>query len=346
MLNYETLLSSYDDKLTLMQWLKKVEAALKDASAVSFNVNKRGDATLTFSVVFEDGSELETAPIILQQGESVQAATIRNGHLILTLTNGDELDAGDLGGVSGFSINASQHLIVTYQNGTTQDLGAIFTGDVTLAGNLTAVGVYATGTGVKTSVISQDVSSGIDVFASVVSLNNGLEAQGTIASDTSVKTPVLTSDEDEISAQKPVVEVMTGYSFEATAAGAGLTMDLNYVGVAKNGNKLTIVLALDLTRTGTIAASQRIGVLTIPASVANKLVPSSIGQGLYLDMKLAQAFYDESYAPASIVYFCNKATGSSITFNLKVQGLSALTQDVKYTIRLEQTFLLSENLAA
>ena len=183
MLNYETLLSSYDDKLTLMQWLKKVEAALKDASAVSFKVNKRGDATLTFSVVFEDGSELETGPITLQQGESVQAATITNGHLILTLTNGDELDAGDLGGVSGFSIDASQHLIVTYQSGRTQDLGAIFTGDVTLTGDLTAVGVHATGTGVKTSVISQDVSSGIDIFASVVSLNNGLEAQGTIKAD-------------------------------------------------------------------------------------------------------------------------------------------------------------------
>ena len=140
MINYETLLSSYDDKLTLMQWLKKVEEALKDASAVSFKVNKRGDATLTFSVLFEDGSELETGPIILQQGESVQAATIRNGHLILTLTNGGELDAGDLGAVSGFSINASQHLIVAYQNGTTQDLGAIFTGNVNITGALAVTG--------------------------------------------------------------------------------------------------------------------------------------------------------------------------------------------------------------
>ena len=96
MLNYETLLSSYDDKLTLMQWLKKVEAALKDASAVSFKVNKKGNATLTFSIVFEDGSEIESGEIVLQQGESVESAAIVNGHLILTLTNGDELDAGQL----------------------------------------------------------------------------------------------------------------------------------------------------------------------------------------------------------------------------------------------------------
>ena len=143
MLNYDTIISSYDDKLTLMQWLKKVEYALKNASAVSFNVNQRGNATLTFSVVFEDGSEIETGPIVLQQGESVESAAIVNGHLILTLTNGDTLDAGDLGGVSSFSIDGSQHLIVHYQNGTTQDLGAIFTGNVSISGNLAVSGTLS-----------------------------------------------------------------------------------------------------------------------------------------------------------------------------------------------------------
>jgi len=110
MLNYETLLSSYDDKLTLLQWLKKIEAALKDASAVSFKVNKKGDATLTFSIVFEDGSELESGEIVLQQGESVQSAAIVNGHLILTLTNGDQLDAGVL--FSG-NVNIAGNMIVS-----------------------------------------------------------------------------------------------------------------------------------------------------------------------------------------------------------------------------------------
>ena len=96
MINYETILSAYDDKLTLMQWLKKVEKALNEAAATSFKVNKKGSATISFSIVFEDGSELESGDIILQQGESVAAARIENGHLILTLTNGDELDAGNL----------------------------------------------------------------------------------------------------------------------------------------------------------------------------------------------------------------------------------------------------------
>lgn len=125
MINYETILSSYDGKLTLMQWLKKVEKALKNASATSFNVNKKGNATISFSIVFEDGSEIESNDIVLQQGESVAAARIENGHLILTLTNGDDLDAGDLGGVTSFEIDASHHLLVHFQNGTTQDLGTL-----------------------------------------------------------------------------------------------------------------------------------------------------------------------------------------------------------------------------
>ena len=96
MLNYETLLSNYDDKLTLLQFLKKVEAALADASAISFSVTKTGNATLKFVLTFADGSTLESPEIVLQQGESVASAAIVNGHLILTLTNGDELDAGSM----------------------------------------------------------------------------------------------------------------------------------------------------------------------------------------------------------------------------------------------------------
>ena len=96
MLNYETILSNYDDKLTLMQWLKKVEAALENASATAFHVNKRGNATLTFSIDFADGTSIESDEFVLQQGESVASARISNGQLILTLTNGNELNAGNL----------------------------------------------------------------------------------------------------------------------------------------------------------------------------------------------------------------------------------------------------------
>lgn len=174
MIDYDTILSTTEDKMTLLQWLKKVEAALKDASATSFKVNKKGDATISFSIVFADGTELESGEIILQQGEGVQSAAIVNGHLILTLTNGDELDAGDLGGVTSFSIDASQHLIVHYQNGTTQDLGAIFSGNVNIAGNFTADSIIENMSGY--SMTPQSVSNLIldNVYGGVVKNGNKL----------------------------------------------------------------------------------------------------------------------------------------------------------------------------
>lgn len=177
MINYDTIKSAYEDKLTLMQWLVKVQKALKDATAVSFNVNKRGDATLTFSILFDDGTELETDPIVIEQGESVESATLRNGHLILTLTNGDELDAGNMGAVSSFSINASQHLIVTYQDGSTNDLGAIFTGNVTISGDLTAINGIFHGS-VKSTYYEPDTGNTLQFSGNLNCFDKIVDANG------------------------------------------------------------------------------------------------------------------------------------------------------------------------
>ena len=63
-----------------------------------------------------------------------------SGHLIVTLSNGDTIDAGLIKQVNNFSINASQHLIANYNDGTSTDLGAIFSGNITVSGNLTVTG--------------------------------------------------------------------------------------------------------------------------------------------------------------------------------------------------------------
>lgn len=134
MINYDTIISNFDDKVTLYNWLRKVEEALKNASATNFVVNKKGNATLSFSITFADGETLESGDIVLQQGESVDDARIAGGILQLHLTNGTWLTAGNVKAVSGFNINESQHLIVTYQDGTNQDLGNIYNGNVVVNG--------------------------------------------------------------------------------------------------------------------------------------------------------------------------------------------------------------------
>ena len=137
-INKETIISVFNEKLTLEQWLKTINKALDEAVLTGVQIVKKGNATLSFKFTFEDGTFLETDDIVLQQGESVNNAYIQNGHLYLTLTNGTNLDAGNVKPVSNFSINDSQHLIVNYGDGTSQDLGAIFNGDVNIDGKLTA----------------------------------------------------------------------------------------------------------------------------------------------------------------------------------------------------------------
>lgn len=134
MINYDTIISNFDDKVTLYNWLRKVEEALKNASATNFVVNKKGNATLSFSITFADGETLESGDIVLQQGESVDDARIASGVLQLHLTNGTWLTAGNIKPVSNFNIDTNQHLIVNYQDGTNQDLGNIYNGNVVVNG--------------------------------------------------------------------------------------------------------------------------------------------------------------------------------------------------------------------
>ena len=276
MLNYETILSSYDDKMTLMQWLKKVEEALNHASATAFRVNKKGNATISFILDFEDGTTLESGDIVLQQGESVNGAYMQNGHLFVTLTNGQIFDVGNLKPVTRFEINTSQHLIVYYGDGTNQDLGAIFSGNVNIDGNFTA---------------------------------------------------------------NSIIENMSGYSFAEYAgfSNKGVTEPI-YAGACKNGNKLTLVYAFNFTPNENASGSAYCARFYIPSSVMNKIYPAfnSIVSSQTID-----AVIDNS-TRVQIVGYTIKQDNISLYFGLS--KLENLTPNIKYYIRLEVTFLLSDNL--
>lgn len=320
MINYDSIISAYNDKPTLMEWLKKVEEALKGASATSFSVNKKGNATISFQIDFEDGTSLESGDIVLQQGESVTGASIVNGHLILTLSNGDNLDAGNLGAVSSFTIDGSQHLIVNYQDGTTNDLGAIFNGNVNISGILSA-------SSVSTPLIT---SAGASVqFAKPIDVD------------------VLTSSEDSIAAQKPVIEDMTGYTFTRLGSNAQFNKaELNYVGIVKNGNKLTLAVSgvVNFTAQFFSDGGGNLGSFYFPASVMSKLYTTTIaGVDSILSVgPISYALTQKVFKTAA--FRVSKPTTSYIT--LVLLSSADITSNTDYYFRWEQTFLLSENLAA
>lgn len=98
-----------------------------------------------------------------------------SGHLIVTLSNGDIIDAGLIKQVTNFSINGSQHLIVNYNDSTSTDLGAIFTGNVNIAGNLTADSIIENMSGYVFTKSASLSSNGITiVYAGIVKNGNKL----------------------------------------------------------------------------------------------------------------------------------------------------------------------------
>lgn len=68
MINYETILSTFDDKLTLLQWLQKVEEALQGAGLERVDITQVTPTTAVFKFTFADGTSLTTPSITLPRG--------------------------------------------------------------------------------------------------------------------------------------------------------------------------------------------------------------------------------------------------------------------------------------
>lgn len=66
MINWKTILSSFDDKPTLMQWLKIVEKALENASLESVTAKTAPNNAVAFEFKFADGSTVTSTAANLE----------------------------------------------------------------------------------------------------------------------------------------------------------------------------------------------------------------------------------------------------------------------------------------
>ena len=141
-----------------------------------------------------------------------------------------------------------------------------------------------------------------------------------------------------------IIENMSGYSF-IPATKENVTATQIYSGVVKNGNKLTYVLFLQLKRTGTVANGFfNAGDFVLPATVMSGLYPYTLtGLSNVLCDKIVDAFSAVNAAPKQLYLMVSKQSGyvSNILY-----GMGNLDVDTDYMVRIEVTFLLSDNLAA
>lgn len=166
MINYETILSTFDNKLTLMQWLQKVEQALEGAGLESVEIHQQSPTTAYFKFVFADGTSVTTPSITLPRGPKgdtgatgttgatgngiasitktgtsglVDTYTIlyTNGSTqTFTVTNGAQGEAGQDGqdgadgadgvGISNIQIGTNGVVTVTLTDETTVNAGNVF----------------------------------------------------------------------------------------------------------------------------------------------------------------------------------------------------------------------------
>lgn len=132
-------------------------------------------------------------------------------------------------------------------------------------------------------------------------------------------------------------EVMKGYSFTKGTT-ENVTYDYLYAGACKNGNKITFVAYVGITRTdATAGANIRIGNFIIPNDILNKLYPATETWLTFNNLYCGSDYASGVNVPALVM----KGDSGII---MTLYNSSNLILNTKYYVRYEVTFLLSENL--
>ena len=69
MINYDSILSAFDGKPTLLQWLKMVKKALDESILKNVNITQNGQKVV-FTFNFEDGTSISTPEVTLPKGDT------------------------------------------------------------------------------------------------------------------------------------------------------------------------------------------------------------------------------------------------------------------------------------
>lgn len=217
----------------------------------------------------------------------------------------------DIAYVTNVAINGSGHLITTLSDGQTIDAGQI---------------KQVTGFSINASqhlIVSFNDGTITDLGAI---FNGNVNISGNFTADS-------------------IIENMVGYTFVQPTAQTDITKELIYAGVVKNGNKITFVLAMNLTRTGDNPPNVSLGGFYVPDEVYNKLYETLVGGYNFLDNKVLPAFKN-NYNKVDLYAYASKSGGGLVYFTVDNYNLSNMTLNDKYYIRYECTFLLSDNLAS
>ena len=208
--------------------------------------------------------------------------------------------------VSNVQLNASGHLIVTLSNNTTIDAGLIK--------QVSNFSINAS----QHLIVSYNDGSSADLGAI---FNGNVNIAGNFTADS-------------------IIENMSGYSFSSSSTDSSVTLD--YVGVVKTGNKITFVIAgkFEFDSTVVVGSYKQLGSFTIPSEIGAKIYPN-MGSGRVGPTSVQIAVSVQS-SETHMGFFAKYSNSIFAPYFSAQSAISAGT----YYFRFEQTFLLSDNLAA
>ena len=129
MINYDSILSVFDGKPTLLQWLKLVKKAL-DESVLKNITLKQDGANVVFTFNFEDGTSISTPAVTLPKGDT--GAKGDKGEQGVSVTGVDEVSNEVVGGQTlttlrfNFSNGTNDEVVVHAENGKDASSGKLY----------------------------------------------------------------------------------------------------------------------------------------------------------------------------------------------------------------------------
>lgn len=165
MINDNTILSSFDDRPTLLEWLKKVEEALKTDTATAVSVENPSANTYVFKITFADGDSISSGNVVFP--DSVKDVSIKNGHIIVTSVGGNVEDLGAINPYAGTIVVNAQTNDVEINGETKINAGLEVLNEIN-CDNIVAKGAIQTDTDLAVTGNAQ-VNGRLQVNSSIIS---------------------------------------------------------------------------------------------------------------------------------------------------------------------------------